>query len=125
MPPTGAFPSVVAPSSSLFTGLVGPIVPGFFEVDQLSLAILLALAALAALLTLCAPATGSFFRHLVMLLFFFIGAFGIVTARHVLVFFGAWEFASLFAWGLARLAGEAESLEAGGVPFQAAGPLGS
>ena len=96
MPPTGAFPSAAVPSSSLFTGLVGPIVPGFFEVDQLSLAILLALAALAALLILCAPATGSFFRHLVMLVFFFIGAFGIVTARHVLVFFGAWEMRGRF-----------------------------
>jgi formate hydrogenlyase subunit 3/multisubunit Na+/H+ antiporter MnhD subunit len=125
MPPGVAFPSFAAPSSSLFAGIVGPIVPGFFEVDPLSLAFLLALAALVVLLILCAPATGSFFRHLVMLLLFFIGAFGVITAREVLVFYVAWEITSLFAWGLGQLAGEAEPLAEGVLPFQAAGALGS
>src|SRR5215510_5250596 len=113
MPPVVTFPSFAAPSSSLFAGLVGPIVPGFFEVDPLSLAFLLALAALVVLLILCAPANGSLFRHLVMLLLFFIVAFGVISAREVLVFYVAWEITSLFAWGLGQLAGEAEPLAEG------------
>ncbi len=35
-------------SDALFSGLVGPILPGFFSVDELSLAILIGLAVLAA-----------------------------------------------------------------------------
>lgn len=110
---------------SLFSGLVGPIIPGLFAVDELSLIVLICLAALAALLILIAPATGTFFRHLVMLIFFFIGAFGVVTADHVITFFGAWEITSLFAWGMAQLAGDNQTVEEGVIPFQAAGALGS
>jgi formate hydrogenlyase subunit 3/multisubunit Na+/H+ antiporter MnhD subunit len=113
---------VVSPSS--VTGLVGPIIPGFFEVDTLSLAILLCLAALAMLLILCAPATRRFFPNVVLLLFFFVGAFGVVTAANVITFFGAWELSSLFAWGIGQLAEEERSGD-GIVPFQAAGALGS
>jgi formate hydrogenlyase subunit 3/multisubunit Na+/H+ antiporter MnhD subunit len=78
--------SVVSSPSSLLTGLVGPIIPGFFEVDELSLVILLCLATLAVLLILCAPATRNFFPNVVLLLFFFIGAFGVVTAANVVTF---------------------------------------
>jgi formate hydrogenlyase subunit 3/multisubunit Na+/H+ antiporter MnhD subunit len=116
--------SVVSSPSSLLTGLVGPIIPGFFEVDELSLVILLCLATLAVLLILCAPATRNFFPNVVLLLFFFIGAFGVVTAANVVTFFGAWELCSLFAWGIGQLAEEERPGE-GVVPFQAAGALGS
>lgn len=114
--------AAVAPSP--IAGLVGPIIPGFFEVDALSLTILLCLAVLAALLILCAPATRRFFPSVVLLLFFFIGALGVVTATNVVTFFGAWELCSLFAWGIGQLAEEERSGD-GIVPFQAAGALGS
>ncbi len=118
-------PTLAPASSSLFADLVGPIVPGLFGVDELSLAILLALAFLAALLILCLPATGDFFRHLVMLLFFFASAFGVVTAQNAITFYVTWEVASLFAWGIGQLAGEVEAAGEGVLPFQAAGALGS
>lgn len=114
----------VASPSSLFNGLIGPIIPGLFEVDELSLAILLSLAVLAALLILSAPATRNFAAHLVLLLFFFVGAFGVVTAANVVTFFGAWELCCLFAWGIGQLADD-ERISEGVVPFQAAGALGS
>ncbi len=114
--------AAVAPSS--IAGLVGPIIPGFFEVDALSFTILLCLAVLATLLILCAPATRRFFPNVILLLFFFIGAFGVVTAANVVTFFGTWELCSLFAWGIGQLAEEERSGD-GIVPFQAAGALGS
>ena len=120
MPPDSLASS---PSSALF-GLVGPIVPGFFEVDELSLILLVGLAGLAILLILSAPATRGLFRHLALLLFFFVGAFGVVTAVNVVTFFGAWEVCCLFAWGIGQLADDGRTSE-GVVPFQAAGALGS
>ena len=54
------------PPSSAFTGLVGPIVPGFFVVDELSLAVLASLGVLWMLLILCTPATTSFPRHMIL-----------------------------------------------------------
>lgn len=113
-------------SSHLFDGLVGPIVRGYFEVDELSLAILVGLVALGALLILSAPATGDFFRYLFMLLFFLICAFGIITARNVVTFMIGWEITSLFAWGIGQIKGiHEDDSEEGVVPFQAAGALGS
>lgn len=115
-----------AASPHLFDGLVGPIVPGFFGVDALSLAILLGLVALGALLIFSAPATGDFFRYLFMLIFFLICAFGIVTATHIVTFFVAWEITSLFAWGIGQVKGVPdEGTEEGVVPYHAAGALGS
>ncbi len=112
-------------SASPFTGLLGPIVLDFFAVDELSLAFLVCVAILAALLILCTPASTSFFRHLVLLLFFFIGVFGLLTAVNVVTFFGCWELCSLFAWAIGQTAGDAEVANEGVVPFQAAGALGS
>ncbi len=120
MPPDSLAPS---PSSPLF-GLIGPIAPGFFAVDELSLTLLIGLAGLAILLILSAPAARGLFRHLALLLFFFIGAFGVVTAANVVTFFGAWELCCLFAWGIGQLADDERTGE-GVVPFQAAGALGS
>ncbi|HEX5416247.1 MAG TPA: proton-conducting transporter membrane subunit [Chloroflexota bacterium] len=120
------FSAPSASSSHLFDGLVGPIVPGFFGVDALSLAILIGLAALGALLILSAPATGDFFRYLFMLIFFLVGALGVVTATHVVTFFVAWEITSLFAWGIGQIKGTPdEGTEEGVVPYHAAGALGS
>lgn len=112
-------------ASALSTGLVGPIIPGFFEVDPLSLIVLVCLAALAVLLILCAPATRRFFPRVILLLFFFIGAVGVVTAANVVTFFGGWEFCGLFAWGLGRIAEGDERSGEGIIPLQAAGGLGS
>lgn len=120
--------SVVSSASSAPTtlaGFVGPIIPGLFGIDALSLVVLVSLAVLGTLLILIAPTTGSFLRHVVMLLFFFVGAFGVVTATEIIVFFGAWEITSLFAWGIAQLAGDNQRLEEGVAPFQAAGVVGS
>ena len=134
MPPGDAVANSVstllsAPSGSSanpFDGLTGPIVPGFFGIDALSLAILIGLAALGALLILSAPATGDFFRYLFMLIFFLICAFGVVTATHIVTFFVAWEITSLFAWGIGQVKGDpADGTEEGVVPYHAAGALGS
>lgn len=126
MPPgdvvSGALPS--APDSP-FAGLVGPILPGFFGVDELSLVILIGLATLAALLILCLPTTDYFFRYLILLGFFFVGAFAVVTAENVVAFYGAWELTSLFAWGIAQLTRDSGPDDEGVVPFHAAGALGS
>ncbi|HVC35209.1 MAG TPA: proton-conducting transporter membrane subunit [Chloroflexota bacterium] len=115
---------LVSSSASSFAGLIGPIIPGFFEVDALSLTLLICLALLAALLILCAPATRNLFPSLVLTLFFFVGAFAVVTAANVVTFFGAWELCSLFAWGIGQVADDDQS-GAPIVPFQAAGALGS
>lgn len=124
--PAALFGATSPPTPHLFDGLVGPIVRGYFEVDELSLTILIGLMALGALLILSAPATGDFFRYLSMLLFFLICAFGIVTARNVVTFIVGWEITSLFAWGIGQIKGIREdNPEAGVVPFQAAGALGS
>lgn len=114
----------VVSSSVVFTGLIGPIVPGFFEVDSLSLVFLLGVVALISLLILCAPATRSFVANLVMLVFFLLGAAAVTTAANVVTFLGAWELCSLFAWGIGQLADDERS-ERGIIPFQAAGALGS
>lgn len=118
-------PMSALPPSSAFTGLVGPIVPGFFVVDELSLAVLASLGVLWMLLILCTPATTNFPRHLILLLFFFASAFGVVTAANAVTFFGCWEICTLFAWALSRLAGDAEVFDDGVMPFHAAGALGS
>lgn len=91
-------------SASTFSGLLGPIIPGFFGVDQLSLTFLSGLSVLAVLLILSAPATRRFFAQLALLIFFFAGAFGVVTATNLLTFFGSWELGGLFAWGIGQLA---------------------
>lgn len=116
--------SLASSPSSVFFGLVGPIIPGFFEVDELSLTVLIGLAALAILLILATPAARGLFRNLALLLFFFFGAFGVVTAVNVVTFFGAWELCCLFAWGIGQLSDDERTGE-GVVPFQAAGALGS
>jgi|GEM_PF-2831986 len=134
MPPADAVSNSVsgllatpsAASSPLFDGLIGPIIPGFFGVDELSLAILIGLAALGALLILSTPATGDFFRYLFMLLFFLTCALGVITATHVVTFFVAWEITSLFAWGIGQIKGlPDDGAEEGVVPYHAAGALGS
>ena len=112
-------------SASPLAGLIGPIIPGFFSVDELGLAFLVCMAILAALLFLCTPATTSFFRHLVLLFFFFTGVFGLLTAVNVVTFFGCWELCSLFAWAIGEAAGGSDTSDEAVIPFQAAGALGS
>jgi formate hydrogenlyase subunit 3/multisubunit Na+/H+ antiporter MnhD subunit len=128
MPSDGALSltsSAVSSVPSGLAGFVGPIIPGIFAIDDLSLVILVSLGALATLLILVAPATGTFFRHVVMILFFFFGAFGVVTAVESIAFFATWEITALFAWGIAQLAGDSQQVEEGIAPFQAAGLIGS
>jgi formate hydrogenlyase subunit 3/multisubunit Na+/H+ antiporter MnhD subunit len=128
MPPGDVVTNTVgasAASASPFAGLVGPLVPGMFGVDELSLAILVGLAILLALLILCLPATDSFFGNLFLLGFFFGGAFAVVTATHVITFYVAWELTTLFAWGIAQISRDPGPDDEGVVPFHAAGALGS
>ncbi len=102
---------------------VGPIVPGFLELDELGLLFGTTLVVLTILLVLCSPATGQAFRYTALAGFFLLVALGALSAVNVVVFYVGWELTALFAWGLGRLA---EDPEAEGVaPFNAAGALAS
>ena len=117
--------SVAPLPGSALTGLLGPIIPGFFVVDGLALVLLGTLALIAILLILASPATYGFFSNVVLLVFFLTGAFGTITAANVVALIVAWEVCALAAWGIARRDAGADRVAASVVPLQAAGALGS
>src|SRR5262249_30308863 len=75
------------------------------------------------LLILCAPSTRSFFRHVVLLVFFLMTAAGLVAAANVVLFYAFWELSGLLTWGIAQMASDPEEAGESLTPFKAAGAI--